>query len=88
MSWKWYIYIVECKDNSYYTGLTYQPDKRWNQHSSGFGSNYTQKHGVKAIVYCEEYENLDEARRREKQIKSWSRIKKEKLIKGEWTKWQ
>ena len=39
------------------------------------------------LVYLEEYENLEVARRREKQIKGWSRIKKEKLIKGEWGKW-
>ena len=51
------------------------------------GSLYTSKHKPQRVVYLEEYENLDEARRREKQIKGWTRKKKEKLIKGEWGKW-
>ena len=50
------------------------------------GSLYTSKHKPQRVVYLEEYENLDEARRREKQIKGWTRKKKEKLIKGEWGK--
>ena len=88
MDWKWYVYIIECIDKSYYTGLTWKPDKRWAQHLSGLGSRYTSMHKSEQVVYLEEYENLDEARRREKQIKGWTRLKKEKLIKGEWSKWQ
>jgi len=87
MSWRWFVYIIECVDKSYYVGLTWKPDTRWIQHLSGIGSNYTAKHIPKKLVYLEEYENLEEARRREKQIKGWTRIKKEKLIKGEWSKW-
>lgn len=88
MTWKWYVYILECKDKSYYTGMTWQPNIRWKQHLSGLGSRYTAKHGAGKLVYLEEYENLEEARRREKQIKAWSRVKKEKLISGHWGKWQ
>lgn len=88
MCWKWYVYIIECIDKSYYVGLTWQPDKRWAQHLSGLGSKYTSRHKSEQLVYLEEYENLNEARRREKQIKGWTRLKREKLIKGEWGKWQ
>lgn len=88
MLWKWYVYIAECDDRSYYVGLSWNPSYRFDQHLSGFGSKYTSRHPVKKIVYCEEYENLEEARRREKQIKGWTRIKKERLINGEWGKWQ
>jgi len=88
MGWKWYVYILVCKDDSYYTGITYKPDKRWIQHLSGFGAKYTLKHKPKELVYLEEYKNLEEARLREKQIKGWTRKKKEKLIEGEWGKWQ
>lgn len=88
MNWKWYIYILECNDESYYTGMTWQPDTRWTQHLSKLGAKYTAKHGAKSVVYLEEYDNLDEARRREKQIKTWSRAKKENLINGKWGKWQ
>jgi len=87
MEWKWYIYIIECVDKSYYTGLTSQPDTRWTQHLLRIGSVYTEKHKPLQIVYLEEYNNLEEARRREKQIKGWTRKKKEKLIQGEWGKW-
>lgn len=87
MQWKWYVYIIRCADKSYYTGLTWKPDNRWSQHLSGLGSKHTNKHTPEAVVYIEEYENLGQARNREKQIKGWSRIKKEKLINGEWGKW-
>lgn len=84
--WKWYVYILECSDGSYYTGLTWKPELRLEQHISGFGGKYTGKHGVHELVYLEEYEDLKEARLREKQIQGWTRKKKEKLIKGEWRK--
>ncbi len=79
--WKWYVYIIECKDEFYYTGLTWKPDLRWMQHLSRFGSKFTAKHKPKKVVYLEEYDNLEQARKREKQIKGWTREKKEKLIK-------
>ena len=87
MNWRWYVYIIECQDTSYYTGLTWQPDIRWKQHLSMLGSKYTSKHKPRKLLYLEEYDDLEEARLREKQIKGWTRAKKEKLIKGEWGKW-
>ena len=80
------MYIIECLDNSYYVGMTWKPELRYDQHLSGLGGNYTKKHGVKKLIYIEEYNNLEEARLREKQLKGWTRLKKEKLIKGEWNK--
>jgi len=85
-NWKWFVYIIECLDNSYYVGMTWKPELRYDQHLSGLGGNYTKKHGVKKLIYIEEYNNLEEARLREKQLKGWTRLKKEKLIKGEWNK--
>jgi putative endonuclease len=87
MQWKWYVYILECSDGTYYTGRTWKPDLRWTQHLSGFGAHYTRLHPPKELVYLEEYELFVEARQREKQIKSWSRKKKLNLIRGEWGKW-
>lgn len=87
MYWKWYVYIVRCLDKSYYTGLTWQPNNRWSQHLSGLGAKYTSKHKPEKVVYLEEYNDLETARRREKQIKGWTRIKKENLINGKWRKW-
>ena len=87
-NWKWYVYIIECEDKYYYTGMTWKPDLRWSQHISGFGSKFTSKHKAKKVAYLEEYENLEVARKREIQIKGWNREKKEKLISGEWGKWE
>lgn len=87
MDRKWYVYIIECVDKFYYTGLTWKPDNRWIQHLSGLGSEFTSRHKPGKVVYLEEYDNLEQARRREKQIKGWTRKKKEKLINGEWGKW-
>ncbi len=80
----WYVYIIECQDGSYYTGLTYEISKRFEQHLSHLGSRYTREHGVRRLAYLERYDTLDEERFRERQIKTWSRWKKEMLISGEW----
>lgn len=84
--WKWYVYILECLDGSYYTGMTWNPAQRFDQHLSKLGGKYTAQHGVKKLVYLEEYDNLEQARLREKQLQRWTRIKKQKLITGKWTK--
>jgi len=44
MQWKWYVYIIECEDKTYYTGMTWKPDLRWTQHVLGLGSRYTSRH--------------------------------------------
>ncbi len=84
--WKWYVYIIECVDGSYYTGMTWNAAKRWDQHSALTGCEYTKEHPPKRLVYLEEHEDLNTAREREVIIKKWSRAKKEKLISGEWGK--
>ena len=82
--WKWYVYIIECQDKSYYTGLTWDLSTRYDQHAWGLGSKYTAKHCFKRLAYCEEHDDLEIARAREIQIKKWTRKKKENLIKGLW----
>ncbi len=82
----WFVYIIQCKDNLYYVGLTSDISKRFEQHLSGLGSKFTAKHGIKKLAYVEEYDDFDCARYREKEIKDWSRNKKEKLIDGTWGK--
>lgn len=86
MQRNWFVYILLCKDNSYYIGCTSNLPNRFDQHLSTFGSKYTHIHGIKSLVYHEEFGNLNQAREREKQIKGWTRIKKEKLIEGVWNK--
>lgn len=84
--WYWYVYIIECNDGTYYTGCTWNVVNRLEQHITKFGSKYTAKHGVKRLVYYEEFDNLEDARKREKQIKDWNQKKKKKLILGVWKK--
>ncbi len=78
--WKWYVYILELKNGLYYTGMTWKPEVRFEQHLSGLGSKYTAKYGVRKLVYLEEHEVFGLARQREVQIKDFSRKKKRVLI--------
>lgn len=82
--WHWYVYIALCKDGSYYIGMTWNLAKRDEQHRSGTGSKYTARHGYVKIVYAEIFDGFEIALKREKQIKGWTRKKKERLIKGDW----
>jgi len=78
---KCYLYIARCKDNSLYVGATADVEKRIKRHNQGLGANWIKKHGQAEIVYTEEYDSYLDAHRRELQIKKWSRIKKENLVK-------
>lgn len=77
--WKWYVYILECQDGFYYTGVTWNIDIRMEQHRSGKGSRFTSKHGFKRLCYTEEFTDINQARAREYQLKDFSRKKKEAL---------
>ena len=79
---KGYMYILECADGSYYTGSTKNLDRRLAQHQAGEGANHTKKHLPVKLVYYEEFQRIDEAFYREKQVQGWSRKKKEALING------
>lgn len=77
-----YLYILECSDGSYYTGSTKYLDKRIEEHQDGKGANHTKKRLPVKLVYVEEYQRIDTAFYREKQIQGWKREKKEALIEG------
>ncbi len=74
------MYILECVDGSYYTGSTIDLGKRLLEHSNGEGANHTKKRLPVELIYFEEFERIDLAFYREKQIQGWSRKKKEALI--------
>lgn len=74
------MYILKCSDGSYYTGSTNNLEKRIIEHQSGLGANYTRKRLPVNLIYYEEYQRIDEAFHREKQIQGWSRKKKEALM--------
>jgi len=74
------MYILKCSDNSYYVGSAKDLYQRVNQHHIGFGSKYTKNRLPIELVYYEEYDRIDDAFNREKQIQGWNRKKKESLI--------
>ena len=77
-----WIYILQCSDNSYYTGSTNNLEIRLAQHQNGEGANYTKKRLPIKLVFSQEYERVDDAFYVEKQVQGWSRKKKQALIEG------
>ncbi len=77
---KGYMYILECADGSYYIGSTTDVELRLQQHQSGERANHTRKRLPVRLVYYEEFDRVDEAFYREKQVQGWSRRKKEALM--------
>ncbi len=75
------VYILRCSDGSYYTGLTKQPiEARVWEHNAGLYDGYTAKRRPVELVFQEVYDRIIDAIARERQIKGWSRRKKEALI--------
>lgn len=75
-----YIYILGCSDGTYYTGSTTHLETRLAQHQAGEGAKYTQTRLPVELLYYEDFDRIDEAFEREKQVQGWSRKKKEALI--------
>jgi putative endonuclease len=74
------VYIMTNRNRTLYTGVTNNLSGRISQHKQGFGSTFTSKYKINQLVYYEEYNDINEAILREKQIKGWLREKKIKLI--------
>ena len=79
---KGYMYILKCADGSFYTGSTQDIEVRLKQHQTGNGALHTKSRLPVELIYCEEFQRIDEAFNREKQIQGWSRRKKIALIEG------
>lgn len=75
------VYILECKDGTYYTGYTNDFDKRLKAHESGKGAKYTRGRGPFRVLHKESYSTKEEAMSREAKIKQMRRADKEQLIK-------
>lgn len=81
----YYVYILKCSDESYYTGMTNDINRRLKEHS--YGSNtesYTYNKRPLELVFCTEFNDVNQAILFEKQIKGWSRKKKEAIINDRW----
>jgi putative endonuclease len=75
-----FLYIAKCKDGSYYTGITMDIEKRFALHNSGKGAKYTAARRPITLVYSESLESLSSALKRERQIKQWTRARKDALV--------
>jgi putative endonuclease len=79
----YWIYIVQCRDKSLYTGIAVDFKKRFKEHQNKKGGHYTASHPVKKIVYTEKLQTRGQALKREALIKSLTRKKKLRLINSE-----
>ncbi len=77
---KGFMYILLCSNGQYYTGSTTDLERRLAQHQTGQGANFTKLHLPVELKYYQEFQRIDEAFYREKQVQGWSRKKKEALI--------
>ncbi|MCG8697150.1 MAG: GIY-YIG nuclease family protein [Bacteroidales bacterium] len=82
-----YVYILKCSDKTYYTGITNNLERRIKEHREGINiTAYTYKRSPIELVYFEIFQFPNEAIAFEKQIKKWSRKKKEALIERNYNK--
>lgn len=80
----YFTYIILCSNNHYYVGHTNNLKKRFIYHLKKNGAKFTAQNKPLKIVWSQEFEAEIDAIKRERQIKGWTRMKKEKLIKGIW----
>ena len=80
MESNWYLYILRCKDDTLYTGITNDVEKRLEAHRSGKGAKYTRGRAPLELVYREACGSHSEALKREHQIKKLTRQEKERLL--------
>lgn len=75
----YYVYILLCKDGSFYTGSTNDVQKRFKDHIEGRGARYTKSHKPVNIIYQEEFSSKPEALKREAEIKRMTKNEKKYL---------
>ena len=79
------VYMLRCRDGSYYVGSTSETlDRRINEHRAGVFKGYTSSRLPVRLVWSQEFDRITDAIAAERQIKGWSRAKKEALIRGDW----
>lgn len=80
MESNWYLYILRCKDDTLYTGITTDVEKRLEAHRSGKGAKYTRGRSPLELVYRESCGSHSDALKREHQVKMLTREEKQNLI--------
>ncbi len=85
---QYYIYILASDSGTLYIGVTNNLERRVSEHRQDLVKGFTKKYGCHRLVYYEEYGDVNQAIAREKQLKKWSRGKKERLIKNLNPQWR
>ncbi|MDO9012572.1 MAG: GIY-YIG nuclease family protein [Gallionella sp.] len=80
-----WVYILRCSDDSYYTGHTDNLEQRIGEHQHGLCEGYTSTRLPVELVFSQACATREEALAAEQQIKGWSRKKKEAMMRGDWT---
>ena len=75
-----YLYIIECKEKTYYTGITWNLEKRMREHNLRTKTCLQKSKIPVKLVYSKKFEDKFQAAREEKKIKGWNRKKKQELI--------
>jgi|SRR5215204_2752795 putative endonuclease len=84
-----YLYIVRCADGSYYVGAARMGlERRVAEHNTGVYGGYTAMRRPVSLVFAQHFPQITDAIEAERQIKVWSRAKKEALIAGDWARVQ
>jgi predicted GIY-YIG superfamily endonuclease len=83
ISIEWFVYILQCNDETYYIGHTEDLNARIAAHNKGTGARYTAIRAPVVLKYHESHTTKESAIKREAQLKNWSRAKKEALISGD-----
>ncbi len=78
----YYFYILRCSDNSLYSGITKDPQRRVKEHNfdNAKASKYTRARRPVKLVYTEKCKSKESALKREAEVKSWEKKKKEALV--------
>jgi len=81
----YFVYILKCSDNSYYTGITNNLERRIAEHKGGFNKEcYTYNRRPINLEFYQDFTDVLQAIYFEKRIKGWTRAKKKALIEGDW----
>ena len=82
-----FCYILRCADGSYYVGSTKADglEKRVSEHNAGSFGGYTAARRPVTLVWSEQFDRIEDAFLLERQLKGWSRAKKEALVRGDWS---
>lgn len=82
----WHVYILLCGNGTYYVGHTCDMTARYKRHAAKTGARHTAQNHIECLVYSESFDSEADAISRERQLKKWSRAKKQALILSDFNK--